>query len=189
MSDLQNIILFAWSLKSSRSTLLNAIYCVYLCNCLTRFWDLRAPEAIQTFMPTTTLAMQGSPVASVAVDPSGMLLSSGHEDAACCLYDIRGARIVQIYKPHTSDIRSVRFSANAFYLLTASYDNRVIVTDLHGDLTKPLSYSVVAQHTDKVIQARWHPTQMSFVTTSADRSSIVWSLPSAQGQLGNATVI
>jgi WD40 repeat protein len=45
-----------------------------------RFWDLRAPESIQTIMPTTTLALQGSPVAAVAVDPSGLLLSTGHED-------------------------------------------------------------------------------------------------------------
>ena len=74
----------------------------------------------------------GSPVAGVAVDPSGQLLASGHEDSACTLFDIRGSRIVQIYKPHTSDIRSVKFSNNAYYLLTASYDNKVIITDLHG---------------------------------------------------------
>lgn len=90
-----------------------------------RFWDLRTSDAIQVVRPTTDLAMQGSPVASVAVDPSGLLLASGHEDAACCLYDIRGSRIVQCYKPHQSDIRSVRFSTNAYYLLTASYDNKV----------------------------------------------------------------
>ena len=142
-----------------------------------RFWDLRTPEAIQKVAPSTTVTLQGSPVASVAVDPSGLLLSSGHEDAACCLYDIRGSRIVQTYKPHTSDIRSVRFSANAYFLLSASYDNKVIITDLHGDLTKPLKWSIVASHNDKIIQARWHPSQMSFITTSADRTSTVWSLP------------
>ena len=90
-----------------------------------RFWDLRTNEAITVVRPTTDLAMQGSPVASVAVDPSGLLLASGHEDAACSLYDIRGGRIVQCYKPHQSDIRSVRFSSNAYYLLTASYDSKV----------------------------------------------------------------
>jgi hypothetical protein len=46
-----------------------------------------------------------------------------------------------------------------------------------GDLTKPLNWTVVAQHNDKIIQAKWHPTEMSFITTSADRTAIVWSLP------------
>ncbi|CAF0845612.1 unnamed protein product [Brachionus calyciflorus] len=152
-----------------------------------RFWDLRTPESIQLVAPSTNIALQGSPVASVTVDPSGLLLATGHEDSACCLYDIRGSRIVQIYKPHTSDIRSVRFSSNAYYLLTASYDNKINITDLHGDLSKPLSWSTVAQHNDKVIQAKWHPTQMSFVSTSADRTSMVWSLPTAA--LANTSVI
>ena len=154
---------------------------------LCKFWDLRTPEAIQTVQPTTTLTLEGSPVAGVAVDPSGLLLATGHEDSACCLYDIRGSRIVQTFKPHASDVRSVRFSANAFYLLTASYDNKVIVTDLHGDLTKPLYWCDVAKHNDKIIQARWNPTQMSFVTTSADRTSTVWSLPSSV--LAHASVV
>ena len=48
---------------------------------------------------------------------------------------------------------------------------------LIGDLTKPLNWTVVAQHNDKIIQAKWHPTEMSFITTSADRTAIVWSLP------------
>lgn len=74
----------------------------------------------------------GSPVASVAVDPSGRLLATGQEDSACMLYDIRGGRIVQVYRPHSSDVRSVRFSPGAHYLLTGSYDTKVMVTNLQG---------------------------------------------------------
>lgn len=71
-------------------------------------------------------------MASVAVDPTGRLLAAGLEDSRCMLYDIRGGRTVQAYNPHTSDIRSVRFSPGAHYLLTGSYDSKVMITDLQG---------------------------------------------------------
>lgn len=71
-------------------------------------------------------------MASVAVDPSGRLLATGQEDSSCMLYDIRGGRMVQSYHPHSSDVRSVRFSPGAHYLLTGSYDMKIKVTDLQG---------------------------------------------------------
>ena len=82
----------------------------------------------------------GSPVASVAVDPSGRLLATGQEDSACMLYDIRGGRTVQVYRPHSSDVRSVRFSPGAHYLLTGSYDMKVIVSNLQGMSHLPTKY-------------------------------------------------
>jgi WD repeat-containing protein 47 len=72
---------------------------------------------------------------------------------------------------------SVRFSPSAYYLLSASYDNKLVLTDLQGDLTMPLPSVVVAQHTDKVISGRWHPHDFSFLSTSADKTSKLWALP------------
>ena len=71
------------------------------------------------------------------------------------MYDLRGKRVVQSYQPHANEIRSVRFSVHSYYLLTASYDKKVVMTGLSGDLTKPLVLTSVAAHTDKIIQARW----------------------------------
>lgn len=71
-------------------------------------------------------------MAAVCVDPSGRLLVSGHEDSSCVLYDIRGTRTLQCFKPHASDVRSIRFSPSAYYLLTAGYDNKLVLTDLQG---------------------------------------------------------
>uniref|UniRef100_A0A8C4DEE4 CTLH domain-containing protein n=1 Tax=Dicentrarchus labrax TaxID=13489 RepID=A0A8C4DEE4_DICLA len=133
-----------------------------------RFWDLRVPSCVRVV--GTTLHGSGSAVASVAVDPSGRLLATGQEDSTCMLYDIKGGRIVQTYRPHSSDIRSVRFSPGAHHLLTGSYDNKIIISDLQGDLTKPLPQTVAGEHWDKVIQCRWHPHDRTFLSSSADRT-------------------
>uniref|UniRef100_A0A9J7X9W4 WD repeat domain 47a n=1 Tax=Cyprinus carpio carpio TaxID=630221 RepID=A0A9J7X9W4_CYPCA len=138
-----------------------------------RFWDLRVPSCVRVV--GTAFQGAGSPVASVAVDPSGRLLASGQEDSSCMLYDIRGGRMVQTYQPHSSDVRSVRFSPGAHYLLTGSYDNKVIITDLQGDLTKQLPLTVVGEHADKVIQCRWHTHHLSFLSSSADRTVTLWT--------------
>nr|XP_057923597.1 WD repeat-containing protein 47 [Doryrhamphus excisus] len=138
-----------------------------------RFWDLRVPSCVRVV--GTAFHGSGSPVASVAVDPSGRLLATGQEDSACMLYDIRGGRIVQVYRPHGSDVRSVRFSPGAHYLLTGSYDAKVMVTNLQGDLTKQLPLTVVGEHGDKVIQCRWHPDDLSFLSSSADRTVTLWT--------------
>lgn len=137
-----------------------------------RFWDLRTRGCVNV-IPCN------SPVAACTVDPSGRLLVTGHEDSTCVLYDIRGGRVVQTFKPHTQDVRSVRFSPNAYYLLSGSYDNRLVLTDLQGDLSQPLPTVCVATHDDKVISGRWHPTDFSFVSTSADKSCTLWGLPPA----------
>lgn len=42
------------------------------------------------------------------------------------LYDIHGNRIVQIFRPHADEVRTVRFSNAAYYLLSGSYDKRYI---------------------------------------------------------------
>ncbi|XP_061878742.1 WD repeat-containing protein 47 isoform X2 [Entelurus aequoreus] len=138
-----------------------------------RFWDIRVPSCVRVV--GTAFHGSGSPVASVAVDPSGRLLSTGQEDSACMLYDIRGGRIVQVYRPHSSDVRSVRFSPGAHYLLTGSYDAKVVVTNLQGDLTKQLPLTVVGEHGDKVIQCRWHTDDLSFLSSSADRTVTLWT--------------
>uniref|UniRef100_H2LRB8 CTLH domain-containing protein n=1 Tax=Oryzias latipes TaxID=8090 RepID=H2LRB8_ORYLA len=138
-----------------------------------RFWDLRVPSCVRVV--GTTLHGSGSAVASVAVDPSGRLLATGQEDSTCMLYDIRGGRIVQTCRPHSGDVRSVRFSPGAHHLLTGSYDNKIIISDLQGDLTKPLPQTVAGEHSDKVIQCRWHPHNQTFLSSSADRTVVLWA--------------
>ncbi len=76
------------------------------------------------------------------MDHSGQLLAAGYEDANCLLYDLRGKRIVQVYQPHSNEIRSIRFSVNSYYLLTASYDKKVITTNLSGKMISDINFSI-----------------------------------------------
>ncbi|XP_041986206.1 WD repeat-containing protein 47 isoform X2 [Aricia agestis] len=142
-----------------------------------RFWDLRTGGCVNVISPPAGQVNKGGGVASVAVDPSGRLLVSAHEDGACSLHDVRGARALQRFTPHSADARSVRFSPGAYYLLTAGYDGRVVLTDLQGDLTCALPSVPVARHPDKVISARWHPDDFSFLSTSADKTAVLWTIP------------
>jgi len=105
------------------------------------------------------------------------LLVSGHEDSSIKLYDISGSRLVQSFEPHQDEVRTVRLSNAAHYLLSGSYDKRVVITDMRGDLSAPLAYMPVAEHAGKVIQCRWHPQDFTFLTTSADKTAVLWSLP------------
>ncbi|KAK8379928.1 hypothetical protein O3P69_019745 [Scylla paramamosain] len=129
-----------------------------------RFWDLRTRGCVNVITPAATPTKActcGAPVASLCVDPSGRLLVTGHEDAVCCLFDVRGSRIIQAFRPHGADVRSIRFSPSAYYLLTAGYDNKLVLTDLQGDLTLPLPSVVI----------------FTFISTSADKLCTLWALP------------
>ncbi|KAJ8038221.1 WD repeat-containing protein 47 [Holothuria leucospilota] len=141
-----------------------------------RMWDLRTPRCVQVIGTPGSDAGQGSVAAAVTVDRSGRLIASGQEDSTCMLYDIRGGRVLQNYQPHKGEIRSVRFSPKGYFLLSGSYDGNIVMSNLTGDLMKPVDFGVVGQHQDKVIQCRWHPNQPSFLSSSADRTVTLWCL-------------
>lgn len=62
-------------------------------------------------------------------------------------------------------------------MLTCGYDNKIVLTDLQGNLTQSLPSVVVGEHGDKVISARWHPQDFSILTTSADKTAKLWAIP------------
>lgn len=152
-----------------------------------RLWDVRSRKCISKIGTNqhsggSSASKQngdgcGSPVEVVRVEKTGKLLVSGHKDGNCMLYDIRGSRIVQLFKAHEDEIRTLNFSPKSYYLLTGSYDHKVKLMDLQGDLTGPLPSVDITQLNGKVVQTAWHPDDYSFVTTSADGSATLWTMP------------
>ena len=54
-----------------------------------------------------------------------------------------------------------------------------MLTDLQGDLSLNLVSVPVASHEDKIISGRWHPTEFTILSTSADKTAKLWALPSS----------
>lgn len=148
-----------------------------------RCWDVRSKicgKIISTNRPggdAISTTNKGTPVGVVRVEETGKLLVSGHTDGRCMLYDIRGARVVQLFQAHEDEIRTVNFSPKSYYLMTASYDRKVKLMDLQGDLTRKLPCVEIAELDDKVVQTAWHPDDYTFVTTCADGSATLWAMP------------
>lgn len=133
-----------------------------------RLWDLRCERCIDVVM-----VGESSP-ASVALTEK--YLAAGQEDGSILLYDVTAGRTMQNFRLHQSDCRSVRFSPDLNYLLTSSYDGTMSLMHLKKNLDKTLpKHYVVAQHEDKVIQCRWHPTENMFLSSSADRTAVLWT--------------
>ena len=80
--------------------------------------------------------------------------------------------LISIHYHFNNNSTPVSLSSN-----TVFFNFRLVLTDLQGDLTAPLPSVVVAQHSDKVISGRWHPSDFSFVSTSADKTATLWALP------------
>lgn len=143
-----------------------------------RLWDLRSHRCIDVI-----LVGDSSP-ASVALNRDGSFLASGQEDGCILLYDISAGRTLQSFRLHQEDCRSVRFSPDSQHLLTGSYDTEISLLHAKGNLetTLPTHYKI-ASHKDKVIQCRWHPRRSAFLSSSADRTVVLWSSSSQHDNL------
>jgi len=142
-----------------------------------RLWDLRSKRCCAVVDPNPPEEVSRAPVGVVRIEPTGKLLASGYKDGKCMLYDVRGGRVVQLFRAHDDEIRTLNYSPKSYYLLTASYDCKVKLVDLQGDLTRRLPSVDIAQLSDKVVQTAWHPIDYNFVTTSADGHATLWTIP------------
>ena len=97
------------------------------------------------------------------------------DNGQCIIYDVGARKSITSFVPHEMDCRSIRFSPDSQHILTGSYDACVAITSVHYNSNEMLSESyTVGKHRDKVIQCRWHPCEYAFLSSSADRSVVLW---------------
>lgn len=136
-------------------------------------WDINSGQCTKTLRLSESPVKQG--VTSLCVNHDNSLAAMGREDGVCVLYDIRADKTLHTFHPHNEDCRSLRFSPDSRYLLSASYDGTLILTDMNGYENSYPSF-IVGQHSDKALKVSWHPEQYAFVSSSADGEASLWKL-------------
>jgi len=100
---------------------------------------------------------------------SQKLAAIAHVDGLVSLWDLTAGKLQGKLTHHTSDCRSVEFSADANWLVTASFDGTIGVVDLNKGVVRKIT-----EHTDRVVSARWHPYLPIILSTSADRTARIF---------------
>ena len=136
-----------------------------------RLWDLRMARSIDVIATSSC-------VTSVCFNygtTHSLMLASADDSGQCIVYDVGARKSIRSFTPHEMDCRSIRFSPDSQHILTGSYDACVAITSVHYSDSEILSDSyIVGKHRDKVIQCRWHPSEYTFVSSSADKTVVLW---------------
>ncbi|GMF31211.1 unnamed protein product [Phytophthora lilii] len=104
------------------------------------------------------------------------LVVSGHQDGSVALWDLRSTarEALQTVAPHQDECRSVRWSPQGQWLLSAAFDGTLCVMQASSRATL-LPVASYHKHYGKVLQAQWHPTEPAFVSSGADKRVKLWA--------------
>eukprot|EP00946_MAST-07B_sp_MAST-7B-sp1_P001202 g1202.t1 len=148
-----------------------------------RVWDLRAggkcvwsvgADPGITHLEDGTPAAAKSAVQSLSVSPlSTATVVTGHEDGTCCVWDLRGGRLLWMLRAHESQCRSVDYDRSGRWILSASFDGTVSIAD--ADVWERRVVKNFVGHRGKVLRAVWHPSAHMFASSSADSTVKLWA--------------
>jgi len=101
---------------------------------------------------------------------SQKLAAVAHCDGMVTFWDLTASRLFSKLNYHKSECRSVEFSSDTRWLVSASFDTTLGLVDMHRGQTYRLE-----QHADRVVSATWHPYLPIVLSTSADKTARLFS--------------
>lgn len=101
---------------------------------------------------------------------SQKLAAVAHCDGMVTFWDLTANRLFSKLNYHKSECRSVEFSSDTRWLVSASFDSTLGLVDMHRGQTYRLE-----QHADRVVSATWHPYLPIVLSTSADKTARLFS--------------
>lgn len=102
---------------------------------------------------------------------SNDFICSVHNDGFLCLYSNIKQSLIGEYKISNKEIRTVNFSKDGKFLMTASFDNKISIFDINNEMKLVKSL----EHDDRAVNCRWHPDKPIIASSSADKTARIWS--------------
>lgn len=158
-----------------------------------RLWDLRVEKCIQvvnaeSYGPMTSISLNCSAAitraetkAHIANLYSGSadrgrknsqkLAAVSHANGLVTLWDVSSGRLFTKFALHNDNCRSVEFSSDKRWLVSASFDQTIGLVNLDTNEICRLS-----EHQGKAVTAHWHPYLPILLSTSTDRTARLFSI-------------
>ena len=103
---------------------------------------------------------------------SNDFICSVHNDGYICLYNNNiSQNIVKEFKASNKELRSINFSKDGKFLLTASFDKRISIFDINDEMKLVKSL----EHDDRAVNCKWHPDKPVIASSSADKTVRIWT--------------
>jgi WD40 repeat protein len=166
-----------------------------------RLWDIRTSRCVQalnssSFVEMSHVSLNHSSVQTRAETKSRItqlysarsahrpststsaqkLAAVAHCDGVITLWDLNMNRLFRKINVHSADCRSVEFSSDTRWLVSASFDTTLGLVDV-GDMHR--GQYKLEQHADRVVSATWHPYLPIVLSTSADKTARLFSTASS----------
>ncbi len=127
---------------------------------------------IERFRLRDTFGKELSPVASLAFDPAGKTLTTGHKDGTIRLWDVATREVINTLRGHADVVTSVAFLSDGKTLASGSLDGTIKLWDVASGKAN----ATLEDHGSGVTSVSLNPKGIMLASGSLDRTIKLWNL-------------